>query len=740
MHCAENSFHGLTPRCGLGQEKAGEYEKKMPAVEKMESLPVHTVMYNGAPALRRGNDEILPGMMMCTAPRDTDDEVRASERDFAAAGIRMTGIVAQNLAIWKNGIRDWYAGPGKYDWTVVDRQLAAAVQAAPENYLLIRLKVDMPRWWTSSHRQEAGCTPDGKTDRFQPSFSSPSWRRDACEAMLAFIRHVEEGPYAGRVVGYLIAGGRASEWYWWGSHHGYVDYSECNIHAFRSWLAGRYRTDASMQRAWKEDEVTLKNAEIPAPEARKRSEYGFFRYYPKGRQVIDYRIFASETVAETIALFARKAKEAMAVEKAVGVFFGYTLWHPELENQGFHALSRVLRDPNVDFFMGCMAYDRCRAGQEGDCLNGYTASLKYHGKLYFDEADMRTCFSGNDTVCRTPSLKETMQVNTRTLANAPTRGASVQWLLLEGVRTFHNEEIMKQYAELSRIEKQERHGKRQSTAEVALIVDGVSMMFVNDSVSQHRDYIRHAVTECWRAGVPFDTYLYSDFLEGKLPEYKLYVFPNLWYLGGNERDTVGKIHSVLAKNSAAALWFYAPGVITYGGVSTEISRLLTGIKLEKVGSIPRSRLQVVAKDAPLARYLKADPEYYGFAPGFVPVGNNFTTVAELNGKPAVVSADGPWGGRSVFSLTRPTADLVRGAAEMAGVHVFNRSGDVVGANAGYLMLHAASDGVHKLELAERTDLTDLLSGEKLQGVDKVERVMQTGDTMLFRIGDQDKGL
>lgn len=709
-----------------------KYEKNLPPVQSVKNLPVKVVMHNGAPAFSR-DGQILPGMMSCVSAKDKDSDARASERDFAAAGIRLTGVCVQNLTIWKNGIRDWYTGPDQYDWTIVDQQLEAAVKASPENFLLIRLKIDMPRWWCAQHKKEAGCTPEGKTDRFQPSFNSPSWRKDAMKAMQTFIRHVESGPWAGRVAGYLIAGGRASEWYWWGSHNGYVDYSECNQAAFRQWLGKRYKSDAALQRAYGNTEITLQTAAVPPPEERRRSEYGFFRYYPKARRVIDYRMFASDTVADCIGMFARGAKEAMSVKKPVGVFFGYTLWHPDLENQGFHSLGRVLRDPNVDFMMGCMAYDRRRAGQEGDYLNGYTASLTLHGKLYFDEADMRTCFTSFDTVYRTPTLEETLQVNTRTLANALTRGTSIQWLLLEGVRTFHNEELMRQIAELARIEKEQRNQPRRSTAEVALIMDEVSMMFVNDSVKQHRDYVRNAVSECWRAGVPFDTYLYSDFLEGKIPEYKLYVFPNLWYLGGNEREQVKKIHSILAKNKAAALWFYAPGFITYGGVSTGISQLLTGIKLETVRKVPRSRLKITAPDDPLARYLRQDPEYYAFDPGFKPVGNGFKTIAEFQGNPAVVSAEAPWGGRSIYSLTRPTAGLLRGAAEQAGVHIYNRTGDIVGANEGFIMLHAASDGEHCLELPRAMNLTDLLSGKTLQNVRRIERNMKTGDTMLFRI-------
>ncbi len=708
------------------------FEQNIPAPLREANSEFKVVMHNGAPAIWH-NGEVVSSMTAAQSSRDTNDKEQASMRDFAAAGMPWQGLMIQGRTIWKNGIYDWYIEPGKYDFGKLDAAFEAAVKANPQARLMIRLKLDMPLWWTKLHKNQAGRTIDGQSDRDQPSFNSAVWRRDAMDTMQAAIRHIENSPYAHHVAAYLLAGGRASEWYWWGSNKGLVDYSEVNRAAFREYLRKHYRTEAALRRAWNNETVTFENAEIPTPEQRSKiSEYGFFRYWPKARAVIDYRTFANDTVADCISMFAAGAKQVMKVPKLVGFFYGYTLWHTELENQGFHALSRVLRDPNVDFLIGPTSYDRRRAGQEGDYLCGYTASLRLHGKFYFDEADMRTCFAVNNNVYRTPTLEETLDVHWRSFGNSLTQGVGLQWLLLEGAATFHHEKLMEQFAQMARLEKSLLNQPRQSVAEVALIVDETSMMFVNDAKKQHHDYVRQAKAECGHAGFPFDTYLYSDLFEKDMPDYKLYIFANLWHLGMNEREVIQKIHAKLARNQASAIWFYAPGFITYGGYSLDLMNRLTGFQFQLQRPLNKARL-ITSGSGPLTKYQKPDPELYSFDPGFSVTSpeakihgklGEFTTLAEMVG---------PWSGNSIYSLTRPTAGLLRGAAELAGVHIWNYSGDVVRANAGFLMIHANGKGKKEIRLPDKKQLTNLADGTIIPSTDRIILDMRHGETVIYRL-------
>ena len=82
------------------------------------------------------------------------------------------------------------------------------------------------------------------------------------------------------------------------------------------------------------------------------------------------------------------------------------------------------------------------------------------------------------------------------------------------------------------------------------------MMFVNDAKKQHQDYVRNAKAECGHAGFPFDTYLFSDLFEDNMPDYKLYIFANVWHLGLDEYEVLRKIHARLSRNH----WIPAPCV------------------------------------------------------------------------------------------------------------------------------------------------------------------------------------
>ena len=725
-------FSGYSPDFRRKLALTERFERNIPAPLQEKNSKFEVVMHNGAPAIRH-NGEIVPCMTVAVAPRDSDEKTNASLRDFAAAGMPFQGLLMQNMTIWRNGIYGWFLAPGKYDFSRIDTVIQAAVRANPRARIMLRLKLDMPRGWAKLHRREAGCTVDGKTDRDQPSFSSPAWRRDAMEAMQAAIRHIESSSYAHHIAGYLLSGGRASEWYWWGSHHGLVDYSPVNREAFREYLKKRYRTDAALRKAWNRSDVSFGTAEIPSPEQRSKvSEYGFFRYWPKARAVIDYRMFASDTVADCISMFAAGAKQAMKTPKLIGVFYGYTLWHRELENQGFHALNRILRDPNVDFLIGPTSYDRRRAGQEGDYLCGYTASLRLHRKFYVDEADMRTCFAVNNNVYRTPTLEETLDVHWRSFGNSLTQGAGIQWLLLEGVSTFHHEKLMEQFAGMARLEKSLLDQPRHSVAEVALIVDETSMMFVNDAKKQHQDYVRNAKAECGHAGFPFDTYLFSDLFEDNMPDYKLYIFANVWHLGLDEYEVLRKIHARLSRNRASALWFYAPGFITYGGNSLKLMNRLTGFEFRLERPVRRARLEVAAP-AGMSKYMKPDPEYYTFDPGFSVVSPDAVIHGRLRNLPVLAEIRGPWGGKSFYSLTRPTADLLRGVAEAAGVHIWNRSGDLVRANAGFLMIHADGNGRKEVRLPGKRRLKNLADGTVLPAVDRLSLDMRHGETVIYQM-------
>ena len=210
-----------------------------------------------------------------------------------------------------------------------------------------------------------------------------------------------------------------------------------------------------------------------------------------------------------------------------------------------------------------------------------------------------------------------------------------------------------------------------------------------------------------------------------MPDYKLYIFTNLW----NAEKNLDKLHAKLARNKAAAVWFYAPGFITYGGVSTKTMKRLTGFDFtvsRRSGSHPLK----VTGNAPWTKYLARDYELYNFDPVFSVSSPGAETVAVLDKHNAISSIDAPWGGKSYYSLTRPTAGLLRGIAETSGVHIYNKSGDLVRANESFLMIHASGNGRKELYLPEEQILTDLATGKSVKAK-KVTLELKNGETVIY---------
>lgn len=706
-------------------EITSEFEKNLPPQLAEKNTPVTVEMRNGTMYFVK-DGKIIPSMTASQTPKSQDKDTLASIRDFAAAKVPNSARVVQNMTIWKRGIYNWWLAPGKYDFSPVDKAIKETMAADPQGRIMLRIKVDVPRWWANKHKSEASITINGKHDRYQPSFNSPSWKKDGTAALSALLKHIESQPYAARIYGYIIAGGRASEWYWWGTHYDCVDYSQCNINAWRQWLKKRYQNISALRRAWNNGSVDFDNAQIPSPRKRSKvSELGFFRYPPAARDVLDYRQFSSDSVTDAMALFVKTAKEAVEYKKPMGVFFGYTMWHAELERQGFHNFDKVLENKDIDFIISPMSYDRRRSGMEGDYLNAYTASILLHKKLYFDEADMRSCFSVENTVYKTPTRKETLDVNWRTLGNALTQGTHIQWLTLTGAASFHDQQLMSQISKMAEIDKRYHGVSKKSKAQVALVVDEKSMMLINDANFNSHDYVRMARAEIGHAGFTYDTYLYSDMFNPDMPDYKLYIFTNLW----NAEKDLDKLHAKFARNKANVIWFYAPGFITYGGHSTKQMKRLTGFDFKHSRKSGRKNLEVT-KNSGWTKYLKRDYESYYFDPAFSVTSPNAEVAAKFGDLNALASIDAPWGGKSFYSLTRPTADLLRGTAEVSGVHLYNKSGDLVRANDSFVMLHATGNGKRELIFDQEYVLTEVISGTKSKG-NKVSLDLKNGETVIY---------
>jgi hypothetical protein len=139
----------------------------------------------------------------------------------------------------------------------------------------------------------------------------------------------------------------------WGANENlWGDYSPVNFAAFRDWLRTKYGTAQRLSEAWGDASTSFETALLPVATRRLHTELGALRDPTKEQPVIDFYLFNSELVADTICHCARAIKEITKGEKVVGAFYGYTLQlcgEQRQQNAGHLALGKVLASPDIDF-------------------------------------------------------------------------------------------------------------------------------------------------------------------------------------------------------------------------------------------------------------------------------------------------------------------------------------------------------------------------------------------------------
>ena len=110
-----------------------------------------------------------------------------------------------------------------------------------------------------------------------------------------------------------------------------------------------------------------------------------------------------------------------------------------------------------------------------------------------------------------------------------------------------------------------------------------------------------------------------------------------------------------------------------------------------------------------------------------------TVLGTTTGQATLAVKDlGDW--RSVYSMLPLRRDLIRGLCRYAGVHVYSETDDPFSANAGYAMIHTATEGDKRITLPSAADVTELVTGREVgEGVSVIEEHLPAGATRIYRL-------
>ncbi|MCQ2391943.1 MAG: hypothetical protein MJ240_11020 [Kiritimatiellae bacterium] len=302
--------------------------------------------------------------------------------------------------------------------------------------------------------------------------ASAKWRELRRGMLEDVVRHVEASDYADRVAGYHLGAMHGSEWMVFPTPKG----------------------------------------EIP-----KDDEVAWIAYLARRRN----------DVADALLDAAAQVKRLTARRKLVGVFYGYD------SIPDHAAVARALRSPDVDIFTAPPAYGSRRGGEPAHFQSSLQGSYRLHGKVFFEEGDIRTWLFPNANVrYRCADVPESLGAIRRSIGYALAGGWEVWWFLLAGNDTFRDPRIM-ETIRVGLAEQRATFAAAKKPAQVAVFHHAAEPWTTTST--RYSDFRTRLVAfnrlVLPTVGIDYDTYELEDLLNPNLPAgIKVYVFPNAFQL------------------------------------------------------------------------------------------------------------------------------------------------------------------------------------------------------------------
>ena len=628
-------------------------------------------------------------------------------KDFGAAGVQLCRIAAQARHPYMG---EQWVDDGKYDFRYLDEKVQAAMQGNPAVWLDLTFGLsEAPPWFIARYPDELEkkLMPDGTLANANAGgeLGSDAWKGCTERYLQAAFEHVLKSPYADRVFSFTVSGGRSSEWYWPGTFTpGIPGYSTATRDLYRKYLKRIGVEGAEM-------------AEVPSPEARQASETLLLRDPQQAVGPIRFRRFLNERTFECMRDAILLAKKAGGGKRLVGTYAGYSFGNQAKHHiSGMNVFGRIIRLPELDYTQLALTYGPRRfPGKSGLCVNPYNGSSMLHGKQLLYECDLRSPLYTNevpsDWANRHDSIAEMVSVIERDAAMALTRGDGLYEMLLTGLASYHDEEIMQAVKRNADLARRALGAPRRSVAEVAVIYDEDSDNYFAWPNRRNAPFFEQLTLNFYqespRAGLPVDFYTLEDMADSRMRPYKIYVFLNAIAVSPEMRAA---ILQKLDAEKATAVWCYAPGFISNERFDITAMEALTGIPFEV--SLESASLSLKAAPAsPFARYAESlMPLEYG--PVFTPVGEGITIHATADGRPALVEKQ-HFSHTSIYTLAPLTPEFLRAAAKRCGAHIWLETEDVFSANQRFILVHASVAGEKRLLLPGVYDVLEAHSGEEL---------------------------
>ena len=751
--------------------------------------------HNGRPAIFI-NGKVYPPMMATVRTR------RGKEVDFdrnyfenlGRSGIKIYFLICDTVDLYPEALE------------LFDKEARALLDAVPDAYIIPRIGMHPTNEWIEDNPDECIRYSDGDSPRchlFSESYetdiphhyslASKKWREDRSVALIKTMEMIKALPYSDRIIGYFLAAGGTSEWYYMLSvvddkNKRTMGYSPAFKREFSEYLKEKYGSDENLVAHWKNPNASIEDPPIPEydkhyfvnlvdddcnvpkvrmyansnklPAPRNGYNFGSFPDFEVASDVYDFYRAWNLATAKAVKHFAQAIK-AFDPGYLVGAFYGSQGCVNHVQASSTGGCLSVLDDPSVDFLAAPGVYEfRLPGGCTGQ--REVQDSFALRNKIYIVEDDVRTFAEGeyHKALYQIYDMTDSLNVLKREFGRTICEDVQSWWFdQLIGGRRYKHEEIYRLFAKQNEIAREAYSLDRRKVSEIAVIVDEESMQACSlhttrDSVELFRNY------EMARVGAPIDQYYHNDMSDPNMPDYKLYVFLNAFVITPKEREA---IHKKLRKNNATALWIYAPGLIDptkeSGKACAENVEALTGIKCEIENERHDSIFRWNEKHHDMTTRLDKRELFGGFDRKRILglVGQRFDGRYQYDTYmyPTVYSIDTKAVNLAYFLTTNLPAVTVKSCdgftsvlhggkflknktlreiARFAGCHIYNEADDTFYLNRNYLTIHSSESEKKRLRFPYPVTLTEVYEGKVYgEGVTETEFDMYIGETKTFRI-------
>ncbi|MDD4537718.1 MAG: hypothetical protein PHT80_01790 [Lentisphaeria bacterium] len=712
-------------------------------------------------------------------------------RELGAAGVKLFFLICDT---------EWLK-PGAF--AQFREEAEALLEVVPDAYIIPRIGLHPPLSWFAENPDELVTYSDGKhyptllyTESYEAmlpamySLSSQKWRDDAGRALAETYDAIEKLPYADRVVGYFLAAGNTSEWYYTGvdptADGAYSDFSAAFRKEFGSYLREKYGTEERLRARWHDPSASFAAPTVPAPATR------YFAYGVEGAMANPPRLYSTSPApeppsngtnigvfldvdrhqatadyyrawhlgtAKSVVHFARIIK-AKSADKLVGAFYGSFGCTNLIDGGTAGGVLHILDSGVVDFLAAPGVYENRQPG-------GFTGqremndSFRLRNRMFIVEEDTRTHFENRhyQNLIEMFDMTDTYGIMKRDFGRNICEDLQAWWFDQHvGGGRYKHPDIYALIARQQEIARFAYSLDRRKGSEIAFIYDEESIHVTAhwaslDSIEMTRNY------EIAHIGAPVDQYYHNDMANPAMPAYKLYVFFNVYSLSDQERrDILAK----LKRDHAVALWLYAPGVINPDRdqqFSHEYLSELTGMRsamllenwgskfkingdahpafaeLDKgqiFGSLDR-RMPNNVRPGVRSRETSSYPVFYMDDP------TALTAARFLGNCLPALSVKAMDGWTSVYCGAKfVRAELYRALARYAGCHIFSDDGDCLYASRNFVTVHAANSGEKCLRLPAVCSPYELYERQTYgEDTREIRFSMLRGETKMFSLVGKD---